>query len=69
MLLFIHNSNGQQHSLSVELWWEKIEGNLRWANTEPSMHFKRAKPEPSMDFRKANTEPSLHFRKTNTETY
>ena len=46
------------NSLIVEFWQEKIEGNLRRANTEPSV-----------DFRKANTEPSMHFRRANTETY
>ena len=30
--------------------------NLRWAKTEPSMHF-----------RKANTDPPMHFRKANTK--
>ena len=68
LLLFCQNSNDQQNSLSVEFWWEKIEGNLRRANTELSMHFRRANTEPSMDFRKANTEPSIHFRRANTET-
>ena len=68
-MLFFHNSNGQQNSPSVEFWWEKIEGNLRWANTEPSMHFRRANTEPSMHYRKANTEPSMHYRRANTETY
>ena len=51
----------------MELWWEKIEGNLRWANTEPSMHFRRANSEPSMDFRKASMEPPMHFRRAKTE--
>ena len=47
-----------KNSLTMEFWQEKIEGNLRRANTEPSV-----------DFRKANTEPSVHFRRVNTETY
>ena len=47
-----------QNSPTVEFWQEKIEGNLRRANTEPSV-----------DFKKANTEPSVHFRRANTETY
>ena len=34
----------------MEFLWEKIEGNLRWANTKPSMRF-----------RKANTEPFMHL--------
>ena len=40
-----------QNSPTVEFWWEKIEGNLRRANTEPSMDFRRANLEPSMDFK------------------
>ena len=47
-----------QNSPTVEFWQEKIEGNLKRANTEPSV-----------DFRKANTEPYVHFRRANTETY
>ena len=47
-----------QNSPTVEFLQEKIEGNLRRANTEPSV-----------DFRKANKEPSVHFRRANTETY
>ena len=54
---------------SVELWWEEIEGNLMWANMEPSTHLRRANTEPSIDFRKANTERAMHFRRANTETY
>ena len=45
MLLFFRNSNGQQNSLPVEFWWEKIEGNSRLVNTEPSIHFRRANTE------------------------
>ena len=58
-----------QNSLTVEFWQEKIEGNLRKANTEPSVNFRRANRELSVDFRKANTEPSVHFRRANTKTY
>ena len=58
-----------QNSQTVEFWQEKIEGNQRRANTEPSVDFRRANTEPSVDFRKANTEPSVHFRRANTETY
>ena len=54
-----------QNSPTIEFWQEKIEGNLRRANTD----FRRANTEPSVDFRKANTEPSVHFRRVNTETY
>ena len=57
-----------QNSPTVEFWQEKIEGNLRRANTEPSVDFRRANTEPSVDFRKANTELSVHFRRANTET-
>ena len=58
-----------QNSPTVEFWQEKIEGNLRRANTELSVDFRMANTEPSVDFRKANTEPSVHFRRANTETY
>ena len=58
-----------QNSPTVEFWQEKIEGNLRRANKEPSVDFKRANTELSVDFRKANTEPSVHFRRPNTDTY
>ena len=47
-----------QKSPTVEFWQEKIEGNLRRANTKPSV-----------DLRKASTEPSVHFRRDNMETY
>ena len=58
-----------QNSPTVEFWQEKIEGNLRRANTEPSVDFRRANTEPAVDFKKANTEPSVRFRRANTETY
>ena len=45
-----------QNSLTVEFWWENIEGNLRRAYTEPSIDFKRANKETSVDFRKASAE-------------
>ena len=57
------------NSLTVEFCQEKIEGNLRRDNREPSVSFRRANTEPSVDLRKANTEPSVHFRRANTETY
>ena len=56
-----------QNSPTVEFWQEKIKGNPRKANTEPSVDFRRANTEPSGDFRKANTEPYVHFRRANTE--
>ena len=55
-----------QNSPTVEFWQEKIEGNLRRANTEPSVDFRRANMEPSIDFRKVNKEPSMLFRRANT---
>jgi hypothetical protein len=58
-----------QNSPTVELGWEKIEGNPRRANTQLSMDFRRVNAETSMDFRKANTEQSMDLRKTNTESY
>ena len=58
-----------QNSWTVEFLREKIESNLRRANTEPSVDFRRANTELSVDFRKANTEPSVNFRRANTETY
>ena len=58
-----------QNSRTVEFWQEKIEGNLRRANTETSVDFRRAKTGPSVDFRTANVEPSVRFRRANTETY
>ena len=36
-----------QNSPNLEFWWEKIEGNLRRANTEPSIDFRRVNTEPS----------------------
>ena len=58
-----------QNSPTVEFLHEKIEGNLKRANTEPSVNFRRANTEPSVDFTKANMEPSVNFRRGNTETY
>ena len=68
MLLFLHNNYGTSEfpdcgNLLGADWME----NLRWANTEPSIHFRETNTEPSMHFRKANTDPSMHFRKANTE--
>ena len=48
-----------QNSLTLEFWQEKIEGNLRRANTEQSVDFRRANAEPSVDFWKVNKEPSI----------
>ena len=58
-----------QNSPTVEFWHEKIEGNLRRANTEQYVDFRRANTQPSVDFREDNTEPSVDFRRANTGTY
>ena len=67
-MLFLHNSYGTPKfpdcgNLVGEDWM----GNLRWANTEPSMHFRETNTNPSVHFRKANTDPSMHYTKVNIE--
>ena len=67
-MLFFHNSHGTPEipdcgNLVGANWME----TLRWAHTEPSVHFKETNMDPSMHFRKANMDPSMHFRKANTE--
>ena len=42
-------------------------GNLRWAITEPSLHFRKTNTDPSVHLRKANRDPSMQFRKADTE--
>ena len=37
-----------QNSPTVEFWQEKIEANLRRANTEPSVDFRRANTEQAV---------------------
>ena len=64
LLLLFQKSNGQQNSQSVEFWWNNIQGNLRRANAEPSMHFRWASTKPSLEFRKAKMELSIHFKRT-----
>ena len=54
-----------QNSPTVEFLQEKIECNLRRANTEPSLDFRRAYTELYVDFRKANMEPSVNLRRAN----
>ena len=67
-MLFFHNSNGTSEFPDCgNLVGADCIGNLRWANTEPSMHFRKTNTDPSMHFRKANTDLSMHFRKANTE--
>ena len=66
--LFLHNSYGTTGFLDCgNLMGADSMGNLRQANTEPSMHFRETITDPSMHFRKANTDPSMYFRKANTE--
>ena len=56
-MLFLRNSYGTSEFPDCgNLVGADCMRNLRWANTEPSMHF-----------RKANTDPSVHFRKANKE--
>ena len=45
LLLFLHNSHGTSEFTDGEFRWEKIEGNLRRANMEPSLDFRRANTE------------------------
>ena len=67
-MLFLHNSYGTPEfpdcGNHVGADWME---NLRWANTEQSMHFGETNTDLSVHFKKANTDPSMHFRKTNTE--
>ena len=42
--------------------------NLRWANTDPSMHKRESNTDPSINFRNANTDPSMHFKKARQST-
>ena len=67
-VLFLHNCYGSPEfsdcgHLEGTDWTE----DLRWANTEPIMHFRETNTDPSVHFRKANTDPSRQFRKANTE--
>ena len=68
MVLFLHNSYGTPEFpdcgyLVGADWME----TMRWANTEPFVHFRETNMDPSMLFRKANVDPSMHFRKANTK--
>ena len=49
-----------QNLPTVEFWQEKIEGNLRRANTEPSVHFRRANTETYLQ---KNVNLSIKVRK------
>ena len=68
MILFLHNSYGTPEfpdcgNLEETDWME----SLRWANIEPSMHFRETKTDRSVYFRKANMDMSMHFRKAKRE--
>ena len=68
LVLFLPNSYGTSEFPDCgNLVGEDCMGNLRWANTEPSMHFRKTNTDPFVHFRKANTDLSMHFRKANTE--
>ena len=67
-MLFLHNSYGTPEfpdfgNLEGTDWME----DLRWANMQPSMHFRETNTDPSVHVRKANTDPYMHFRTANTE--
>ena len=67
-MLFLHNSYGTSEVPNCgNVVGADCMGNLRWANTEPSMHFRKNNTDPSVHFRKANMDPSVHFRKANME--
>ena len=67
-MLFLHNSYDTSEFPDCEnLVGANFMGNLRWANTEPSMHFRKINTDPSMHFGKTNMDPSVHFRKANTD--
>ena len=68
LVLFLHNGYGTLEFPDCgNLVGVDCMGNHRWANTEPSMHFRKTNTDLSVHFRKANTDPSVHFRKANTE--
>ena len=68
LMLFLHNSYvTSEFSDCGNLVGAVCMGNLRWANTEPTMHFRKTNTDPPVHFRKTNTDPSMHFRKANTE--
>ena len=65
---FLHNSYGPLEfpgcgNLEGTDWM----GDMRWANTEPSMHFRETNTDTSVHFRKVNTDLFMHFRKANTK--
>ena len=67
-MLFLHDSYGTPEfpncgNLVGTDWME----DLRWANMEPTMHFRETNTDLPVHFRKANTDLSMHFRKVNTK--
>ena len=68
LVLFLHNNYGTpEFPKCVNLVGADWMENLKWANAEPSMHFRETNAEPSMHFRETNTDPSMHFRKVITD--
>ena len=68
LVIFLHNSYGTSEfpdfgNREGTDWME----DLRWANTEPFVHFRETSTNLSVHLRKANTDPSMHFGKANTE--
>ena len=60
LVLFMHNSYGTSEFPDCgNLVGEDCMENLRWANTEPSVHLRKTNTDPSMHFRKANTDISF----------
>ena len=67
-MLFLHNGYGTpEFSDCGNLGGTDLIEDLRWANTEPSMHVRETNMDPSVHFRKANTDPFMHFGKANTD--
>ena len=65
-MIFLHNSYGASEFPDCgNLVGADCMGNLRWANIELSMQFRKTNTDPSVHFRKANTDPSMLFRKAN----
>ena len=69
-MLFLHNSNSTLEFPNCRnLVGADCLENLRWANTEPSMHFRKINTDPSKHFGKANMNPPMHFKKANSEFF
>ena len=66
-MLFLHNNYGTlEFPDCANIVGADCMGNMRWANTETSMHFRKTNTDRSVHVRKANTDPSVHFKKANT---